>query len=401
MVCKNCGASPPDGSAFCMICGGKMEPADIAVSPGMQHVAPSPPTYNPPDYSALSTFDSKNDPAQTRQMGLNERHSPGLVRTAVSIAICLIVFAILCAGTTLYILRDTLLGLPEMIQNADIAQFANRTSLVDAVLEQITPETARRYNINVGSIEKLLSRSSINDSLSSVVSNYLEAAMSGDMGYHISARDIIQLLKKNEAAIRTEFGYEFSQRDYESIEDYIRDEVALEDYSIGEFFNSAEIPAELPTLAASLMPLIAMGLLCAVLAFDVFAINRKGIRWALLQLGITVGVAGLLFIVAMILLPIIVPSVVRSILFTSPVDITLNMLFVGVLLLGTGVLAVVAYFIIRTVRGAPRPQRPGRSNALLIAVVAVHVVLVLSLGVMTSMVFRDLADIRASIVSRR
>lgn len=311
-------------------------------------------------------------------------------RNTASIALCIVVFALLCACFALYILRDTIVSAPDLIVKTDLSRIADKTGLTETVLEQINPRVLQEYRIDAESVDKLLSRSGINDALSTVVSDYIDAIRDGDLSYHISARDLVRLLKRYESLIRDEFGYVITDRDYELIEEYLRDVVELEEYSAGALLEIAEVPAELPTLAVSPLPLITAAILCAVLIFDVFAVNRKRIRCAFMHLGVTAGLAGVAYTLVSFILPGMVPSVLRNIIFAPPLDISLRILIFGVTALVAGILSIVVYVLIHILAKTPAPRAAGRSAGFMIAVISVHVILILSLSILAPLTIREL-----------
>jgi len=391
VFCNSCGSTLPDDVLFCLNCGAKLPeaaPPEVIDAPADPPQPAFPEAGDVPAAAAVALCDAPPvscEPPAYAPPSMLKPLRPSKLTIVASSALCLLLCILLMAGALLYLLRGAVLDMPDTIKEQGVASFVESIGGAKLILENIPENVVEFYNINESTIEAVLQNESINNAVSDLLSDYIDAALSGDLEYMLDDREIVNALKRNERTIEEITGYQFTEKNYDSIAMNLKD--ALQDYTPERILEDANLPSNLFGAATSLMPLIAVALLCVLLLFNLIAINYKRLRRSALYFGVAAFCAGLFFTLLWMLWSLLNrfggSLNLGDMLSSSPLNIKTDILITGLIVLAAGALAIGAYILIRIVRKSSAPATLKRPKWFKLTTLCANGAFVLAVGILS------------------
>lgn len=391
MYCFKCGAQLQEGLAFCTVCGASLDknhgdspdptsytgatsavtaPGDSS-EPETVILEPEPETaddsYTVTDSAAVSyqaeivTLEPVPDPDATQPPAPDPQPTYTPLRALgialLSVLFGMILFGFVCAFVTMMIVRPA--NLPKVIVNADVTWIMQETGLDEVILFQVNESYVNDLTIDIYDIDEFLKRENVSEQLSKAAEGYIKAISEGNTGYYISSREIAAIMKALAPDIRDQFNYKMTDEDYDFILNSLDEQVDLKEYRVGNILQEANVDIAIPAMALSIYPLLVTGILCALLIFDIFLLHRKKVRTAFLTTGIPIILAGLIIVTAGSLIGpfnrwVYNTEVYKLTRLSS--GIARIMLTHGLICFLVGVLSLVAFFVIRSLRKNRPPK---------------------------------------------
>jgi hypothetical protein len=309
-----------------------------------------------------------------------------LARVVLSIVFGILGFAFICVFIILTVLRPG--NFTAIIERMDVTWILEETGLGDEIIRGINESAGFDRTVDIFDIEEFLRRDAVSGEVGRVAERYVRAITEGDLGYHMTARDIASFVRAIAPDIRDQFDHRLTNEDFDMIVNTLEDHVDLREFRVGTLIEAAEIDVSLPFALFSIYPLIIIGILCALIIFDIFLLHRKRIRSAFLAAGIPIALAGLLFIAASLLF-----GAFPSLLGTGPLSeitrftggIAFLLLIRGLICFIAGILFIVVNIIINGVMKGkpPKIHQAGGSKAWRLTGLITNSVLLIAAAVTT------------------
>jgi hypothetical protein len=339
VFCTNCGVTVHEGIIFCVNCGSRVEQTDDAVTVGETR-----------ENTAVPGVDNKM-PVNADTV-LSPPSIPGKIAKAVlSVVLGVLLFLLLFIFVALTIVSPA--SIPQILATADISVILEEIGLLDDLIDGINSSRSVDIKVDIYSMKDFLERSNVSDELGKIAQRYATAITDGDFNYYLSEREIVGVLRTLSADIRDEFDYRLTSADFDSITDALYTEVNLRDYRIRNLLEDAGVDLTVPYVLLSMLTLIIVGILNALLIFNIFTLHRMKIHMAFLNIGIPIAVLGLKLTAAGVLIGFF------SVLFSGSeiYDIVRVasgfakvLVIPGLIVLLIGCLSFVAFFLIRKFR---------------------------------------------------
>ena len=240
------------------------------------------------------------------------------------------------------------------------ARILGEAGLSEEIVDSIDLSQLNNFGIDADSINDFLSREGVREEISKVADQYITALTEGNLDYHITSEEIVGFLGAIAPDLSEEFDITLTDNDYNMITDSLNND-ELKEYSAGKLLNQANMTVEIPYLLLSDYPLIALGIFCALMAFNIFLLHRKKIRTAFLYTGMAIALAGLMFIVAALLSGPFSGLLHNSDLYKVirlTVGFSAMALLNGLICLGGGIVFIGIFMAIKTVSKNGPPARP-------------------------------------------
>ncbi|MDR1061477.1 MAG: hypothetical protein LBL83_09795 [Clostridiales bacterium] len=382
LFCEVCGEKMPAGSVFCGICGNAvgagalpapaLSPSPTPAPPQAKQLFPQPQEWAP---EAHATQAQPSPPRQARSKATAIEIPASPARVAASVALGFLLFLSVCALLLLSVAHSlTDGGIKDAVQRMDLSKVAVNSGIAEIVNDNIGHTTRDLFGIDADGIAELFQRSSFKESIGSALAGYIDALAGGDARHSLSAREVQRILRGNASAIRSQFGYELTDEDYDRVAEYLNEYGMLDDYSVGALMS--EYGASMAMLYAllSVYALAAAGALCLTLAFDIFLVNLRRARSALPVCGAAIGAAGALYAALGLLAPSLgglIGGRAGRLLIEAANGLGATVLCAGLIALAVGVLAVAAFFVIGAVKKTAGAHRLPRRTIPAIAANAV------------------------------
>jgi hypothetical protein len=356
-------------------------PAFYTEEPPVAREPAAPRRDETPDYADLYGDEFAPPPAP-RKTGLK----------IVTLLLAVALFITTLAASGLWLARVYVSGLSDSDAFAVLFDAVGYETLVEEfvfdneidikIRESLTAEAQEK--INAEAILELLSGDEVKEQLAALFTDYAQALFDGDGNFKLSREDIVKLVRDNAKLIKSETGYELTDRDYAKLEQALEEDEELsrllDDYSVDGILEKANINPAVPYLLGVWYPFIAAAALTALVLFNIFYLNRRRTRRALLASSVPFLAVGLPLTLGS-LAPLVFSSQFESstvlrvaAAFSSPV------MFTGFAVLGAGILTLAASIILRLL-AKNRVERTGsRSGAAFVTVLTVNAVLVLGLA---------------------
>ena len=272
----------------------------------------------------------------------------GRKSAAILFSVLILVFSI--AIIALAIVRPH--NIRTAIMEADVSMIVDQTGLNDVIVNSIAKSPFQYINVDIESIDYFIRRKNVREEISKVVEKYASAITNGDFDYHITPREITDFLKAIAPDIRDEFEYRFTSNDYKQITDSLIFNETLKDYGVGKVLGVAGIDAVALYVLFSIYPLLVAAILFATLIFDIFLLHRKKVRNAFLNIGIPLAFSGVIVAGGSLMFGPLSKLLNSSGLYlvANAVGGYINLaFFAGLICLGAGIVAIMAYYIVAKV----------------------------------------------------
>jgi phosphopantetheine adenylyltransferase len=353
MNCKQCGESIPNGSLFCANCGSRIESVDES-----KHASPVVTTAttleSASETGSSPVSEAKAFVAEQSEQSVKPSTVGTISRVAFSILLGIFTFAFVVVFIALTVVRPT--NIPNIIGRAEISRIIEDIGLTNEVVSEINDSIIIDISFDIDGIKDFLKRDTVSAEISKVAERYVTAITDSDFDYHITAREVVGFVRSVASDIRDEFGYRLTNEDYDMITESLNAEINLKDFRIGKLMENAGMNNAVPYLLLSVYPLIIVGVICVLLVFNIFMLNRKKVRAAFMITAIPFILSGLIYSVAGLLLGPFSGLLANSGIYNYVrvvAGIANLVLFPGIICLGIGVLTFAVYFVIKKLRKQP------------------------------------------------
>jgi hypothetical protein len=269
----------------------------------------------------------------------------------------LVTFALLSVSLALFFVRPA--NVPEIVKSVDFAVIIEQMDLSDEIIDNAN-KSGYNLDIDIDDMKQFLKRENVSAEIGNATEKLVSAIQDGDYSYYLDSDEIIGLLKSVETDIRDEFDVSLTDEDYDSITKAL-EKTELEDYRVGKLMEEAKIDTAVPYLLFSGYPLLVVAFLCTLFVFDIFLVNRGGIHAAFLAVGIPIALSGALFASVGLFPGALFGGLLGD--YTGMVVGVAGLIApIGIIVLAVGILAIVAFFVIRPLRKRLPPKNPGKSN---------------------------------------
>ena len=329
MYCTECGTPIPQGYAFCTGCGCRIEAQAYQV-----------PVYEVPAASPAVFPASLSAPK---------------VILLVFLSLLLFIFSTLMIALTVISPQNIVSAIPQV----NVVQVIEQLDLTEDIEARL--QNSKLSHIGIEDFNDFLALPRVADEVEHIISEYMDAIVSGDLDFHLRTRDIIGTIEAVERDIEREFGYQITQRDYELITETLndRDIIDLRDFSVAAIVDEAGIDPALPYLLLSSYPLLILIVLCFIVLLNMFLIHRRKLRTFFLNAGITVTVLGLIYIGVGLIFGrfsyLFNDNVMRTVTRAAS-GLTDTALITGIICFMAGVILITLYFVIKKVRNNPTSE---------------------------------------------
>ena len=403
-TCIRCGAANSEGSVFCGYCGNKFDdvsaaetianpsyathidaaaatvPESTADMTAAAYTSPvveaapavdaAPVAYAAPVVDAApdayadpvnnATPDTYAIPDLTAQFNQIPEHAPMMpaARIALSTLFGILLFVFVSIFIALTAVRPA--NIPRIVEQADISLIAEEAGLDEEIINEINDTISNHIQVDIDSVKDFLRRDTVSAEVAKVAERYAAAFVDGDFDYHMTSREIISFIRSIAPDIRDEFDYRLTNEDYDAISEALREEVDLRDFRVGRLLEDAGVENfAMPFILLSVYPLIIVGILCIIFISDIFLVNRRKVRSALLISGIPLALSGLIFTAAGVFF-----NSIAGLFGNSEIGNYIGFagglanlfLLPGLICFAIGVLCIVAFFVIRTIKKLHQPK---------------------------------------------
>jgi len=318
--CVFCGEIIEQDAVFCSSCGARVEaaariePSDATESwtePAadaepktdaiQSDIPPYEPAWNSPgshsNASETNPWYMENSAPESNGYREGRAATAGGIAASVLCGILLFLFSfLLCVILTL---RPS--GLPTAVVDADLSSVLEDSGYADVIAYNINNSKILPEEIDADDLVEFLENDKVKAAAEPVLKSYIDAMQSGNLDYHITADEIIELIKTVEPTFRKEFDTEkLTKDDYAEIEAVISD-ARLEEFTVAGLMYESGVSPVLPYAFFSLFPLLIIGILVLMMLFDLLIIRRRYLRTNFMAAGIPLAVSGLIFTFAMLL----------------------------------------------------------------------------------------------------
>ena len=261
-------------------------------------------------------------------------------RSALAAILSVLLFACTFALVALSVVRPETVS--AAVARTDLVGALEGTDIVEEILKA-ADESPQAIPIDTDAIRDFLRRESVADEVSAVFERYATAVVDGDLGYHITSREVLDFLRAVAPDIRDEFDYRLTNDDYSAIIDaFANRSINLGDFTVDRLFWNHELTILFSLL--SVYPMIVLGILSILFVFDIFLLKRRKIGSAFMHAGVPVALTGFIFAFSALLFGPFSGFLRNSSLFTAAraiAGIISPMLFTGLLFFAIGCVSIV------------------------------------------------------------
>ncbi|MDR2600312.1 MAG: hypothetical protein LBC73_08555 [Oscillospiraceae bacterium] len=275
----------------------------------------------------------------------------------ITITLCFVLF-LSTTLTIVFALVQTFTSpgtISTMISDIDSAVLMQEYDVYKLAVEHVGQDIIDEFGLNPETIENLMEQQFVDDFLSNTLVDYIDELSKGNENHSISIEDVLSILEDNITEIESVTGHQLTTENLENIEIFLYDSDIVETISISSIINNTQADLALVQRVLSpftlLIPLILALLTIAVILF----LNRKHLLLAIKDIGITLGIVGVIYTLLGLLLNTLlsiavgdtsVQSLVNS-LITQPRSIIITY---GVITLVIGILLITASIVTRVIK---------------------------------------------------
>jgi len=208
----------------------------------------------------------------------------------MSVVLGTLLFAFVLAFIALLAARPG--SVSKVVEYADVTWALEETELGNRIIDGLNDSELIDGIIDIDTISEFLKRENVSAQVGKVAERYAMAIADGDYDYYLNPNEIVNFVKAVAPDILEEFGASLSDDDYEFIVDSVNERVDLGVYSIGKIIGDTSMDAAVPYMLLSIYPLVIIGLIGALIVFDIFLLHRKKVRAAFLSAGIPFALSG-------------------------------------------------------------------------------------------------------------
>lgn len=284
---------------------------------------------------------------------------PNAVRIVISVLLGMLLFVCVCVFIVLILLRSV--NITDIVQSIDVTTILEETGIYEEIIDEVNEILQEKLDISVQDIEDFVKRDSISGEIEDFIGGYMQAITEGNMGYYVSADDIIDIARRVAPDVSEQFNYELTEQDFEAITKILEEDIELARLSIGSIMDEVNVDVSTVFIVFSIYLPLAVCTLCVILLFNIFMLHRKTIANAFLTASIPIALSGFVFVIAGLLIGqflVFLSAALRNIIkfaggFAQPILIS------GVVCLAAGILLLAAFIVIK-VRAEKRPTtKPG------------------------------------------
>jgi len=267
----------------------------------------------------------------------------------MDVLLCVLLFLLSCLFICLLVFRAG--NTARIIKDVDITEMFHETDLGYYILNQLNGLPFNTAEIFFYQVEMLVLSEAVTDEIGDVVVRYSRALAVGDLDYHLTENDVIEILQKLEPELSNLFGHQMTQADYERFADTLDDILDFRSLTVAGVFADIEylgFDTTIPRLVLSSYLLWAVGILFFATLFIIFMRCRKELSRAFLIAGIPIMLSGLMYFTVGTIFghyqQLLSESLKRFTRFTD--GIAYLFFWHGIAFIAVGLICIVVYFIL-------------------------------------------------------
>jgi len=251
------------------------------------------------DYSHTST----QKRTRTRLFG----HKPAKVRGSqrktqkksnsfLSALLCFSTVLFICFFIFLSVLHNTSFNpiVHDVVHDIDITGFLETNDDGNYLWYFINGLTFHDAYISYADVEYFIKSDAVTNEIGNVVNDYVNALAAGNLDYHITAGDIVNISRNIQPELQTLFDHEMTEEQYVYVAGAIDDLLDLSSLSISGLAEDFDIDITIPSFLMSSVLLWVVGIISAGFLITIFFLKRRNICNAIFSAGVPVALSGLI-----------------------------------------------------------------------------------------------------------
>ena len=210
-----------------------------------------------------------------------------------------LIFSFIC----LMVLRTA--GISNVIQNTDFIHYLEEITVDEHeyyIVDKFNNMPFNNNELTLEDIEDFLKRDSVSAGINSVVEGYAQAFAMGNLQYHVTIEEVIQIAKELDENISEFFNHDMTDDDFEYLAERLDDLLDFDTMTIDGLMEDFDMDMSVPLLIISPAMRWAAGILSVIMLIVIFAVRGKYPPEASFAVGVPIALAGLISFVAGIFL---------------------------------------------------------------------------------------------------
>jgi len=210
-----------------------------------------------------------------------------------SVLLCVLAVILMCSFIILMVIRS--IGVGHIIRNINIVEIIEETTIglhPDYIVDQINELHFSGVEVSLYDIEEFIKREAVTNELDKVVNAYAMAFMLGNLDYHISMDEILDIARRLEPELYDFFGYSLAEEDLGFLVETLDDMIEFDTLSIDSIMGDFDVDLTVPLVLISPILIWAVGIVTAATLLFIFLRKRKEPVNAYFAVGIPITLSG-------------------------------------------------------------------------------------------------------------
>jgi len=210
-----------------------------------------------------------------------------------------LIFSFIC----LMVLRTA--GISNIIQNTNFIYYLEEITVDEHeyyIVDKFNTMPFNNTELTMEDIEDFIKRDSVSAGINSVVEGYAQAFAMGNLQYHVTVEEVVQIAKELDGDISEFFNHDMTDDDIEYLAERLDDLLDFDSMTIDGLMEDFDMDMSVPLLIMSPAMRWSVGILSVLMLIVIFAVRRKYLPEASFAVGVPIALAGLVSFVAGIFL---------------------------------------------------------------------------------------------------
>jgi len=235
-------------------------------------------------------------PDNYNEMQADTHKAPNAV---LSVVLCVLAVFLMFIFIVLMVVRS--LGVGHIIRHTDIMEIIEVSTVgfhPEDIVDQINELPFSDFEVSIRDIEEFIKHEAVTGELESILDAYAMAFILGNLDHHLTADDIVDIARTLEPEIHEFFDHRLTEEDFDVLAVTLDDIVDFSSLSIDVIMEEVDVDLTVPFILISPALIWVVGILSAALLVIIFLRRRRNPADASLAVGIPVLVTGIIAIIA-------------------------------------------------------------------------------------------------------